>query len=116
MKENYPNPTLLTLLGLALLAPDSLIPQLNPAQKKKERLEAICEHLETSFLHSKNLDVVLMQEIWFRKDYEKIKNCSQTLEYKISNFDSECGRLNPVSINYCKTSKYSRPLLNAALY
>ena len=38
-----------------------------------------------------------MQEVWFKKDYEFLKNCTAP-KYWITKFDEECGRLNPVTI------------------
>ena len=63
-----------------------LIKMLNPARKKKERFEAICQHLKDN-----DFDVVFLQEVWFEKDYEFLKECLNGTGYKFSNFDSECG-------------------------
>ena len=63
-----------------------LIKMLNPARKKKERFEAICQHLKDN-----DFDVVFLQEVWFEKDYEFLKECLNGTGYTFSNCDSECG-------------------------
>ena len=74
---------------------------LNYARKKKERFEAICHHLKTN-----RFDVVFLQEVWFKKDYDRLKTCLEGENYEFSNFDSECGT-NPVRQHFiaCKVSK-----------
>ena len=49
-----------------------------------------------------------MQEVWFKDDYESLKNCTAS-KYQITEFDKECGRLNPVIdfyILYYNIEKY----------
>ena len=47
---------------------DSLIQILNPAKKKKERLNAI-----GNYVNDNDFDVVFLQEIWYKHDHEYIK-------------------------------------------
>ena len=90
MEENYPNPALLGFLQS--LEDAQLIGFINDARKKKERFEAICNHLKTSIP-----DVVLLQEVWYRKDYDFLKQCLSGSGYHFSSFDPMCGS-NPVSL------------------
>ena len=93
---------MITFLKLLLsLQLETLIQMLNPARKKKERFEAICNHLKTN-----RFDVVFLQEVWFQKDYDRLKSCLEDENYEFSNFDSECGA-NPVRQHFiaCKVSK-----------
>ena len=84
---------MIKLLKFGLLVPEQLIAMLNPAKKKKERLEALCDHVKAN-----SFDVVFLQEVWFKKDYDRLKTCLAGENYEFSNFDSECGT-NPVSFN-----------------
>ena len=84
---------MIKLLKFGLLLPEQLIAMLNPAKKKKERLEAICDHVKAN-----SFDVVFLQEVWFKKDYDRLKTCLAGESYEFSSFDSECGT-NPVSFN-----------------
>lgn len=51
-------------LGFQVLAP-----------LKQERVAAICETLRTSSQQAGGWDIVLLQEVWVRKDRETLKNC-----------------------------------------
>ena len=86
----YPNPAMIAFLkSLLSFQPTTWIEMLNYARKKKKRFEAICNHLKTN-----RFDVVFLQEVWFKKDYDRLKTCLEGI-YEFSNFDSECGT-NPV--------------------
>ena len=81
---------MINFLKIGLLVPNRLIAMLNPARKKKERLEAICNHVKAN-----SFDIVFLQEVWFKKDYDRLKTCLVGENYEFSSFDSECGK-NPV--------------------
>ena len=88
MSDNYPNPKMIDMIRK--VPQKHLTEMLNPARKKKERFEAICQHLKNN-----EFDVVFLQEVWFKQDYEFLKMCLSGTDYSFSNFDSECGT-NPV--------------------
>jgi len=93
LNGSYPNPVLIPMFQG--LDDARLIGLLNSARKKQERLDALCEHLiEQEF------DVAFMQEVWFKDDYNFLKNCT-ALKYHISKFDEECGRLNEMTVLEC---------------
>jgi len=93
LNESYPNPLLLpVLLGLE---DASLIGLLNSAKKKQERLSTLCDHIM-----DQEFDVVFMQEVWFKNDYKFLKQCTRP-KYRITEFDKECGRLNPMTALEC---------------
>ena len=74
---------------------DSLLQILNPALKKKERLDALCDHLNKNDFH-----VVFLQEIWYKHDYEFIKERTGK-NYLITKFDPQCGSTNPMTVLEC---------------
>ena len=74
---------------------NSLLQLLNPALKKKERLDALCDHLNENDFH-----VVFLQEIWYKHDYEFIKERTGK-NYLITKFDPQCGSTNPMTVLEC---------------
>lgn len=46
------------------------------------------------------LDVIHLQEIWFKKDYDFMKDCT-IHRYQASQFDTECGSLNDMTFLKC---------------
>ena len=52
----------------------------------------LCNFSNTDF------DVVFLQEVWYKDDYNFLKDCTKS-RYRITKFDEECGRLNPVCFN-----------------
>ena len=74
---------------------NSLVQLLNPALKKKERLDALCDHLNENDFH-----VVFLQEIWYKHDYEFIKEQTGK-DYLITKFDPQCGSTNPMTVLEC---------------
>ena len=89
LEQNCPNKL---LLGLFKLAPaKQMIGLMNPAKKKLERFQGICQHLKNTVP-----DVVFLQEVWYKKDYDFLKNCLKDYGFHFSEFDPMCGS-NPVS-------------------
>ena len=112
-KANFPN---LLMSALLFFMPDFILTLiLNPARKKQARLEGLCKIIKWSFVHmirygmywmneilayvfsfsqqeDKN-DVVFLQEVWLKKDYDTLRKCTMTRFYA-SPFDKECSRLN----------------------
>ena len=43
-----------------------------------------------------NKDVVFLQEVWLKNDYDKLRKCTMA-RFHVSPFDKECGRLNKAS-------------------
>ena len=74
---------------------NSLVQLLNPALKKKERLDALCDHLNENDFH-----IVFLQEIWYKHDYEFIKKHTGE-NYLITKFDPQCGSTNPMTVLEC---------------
>ena len=113
--KNYPNPFMIPALSSPDLTPDLfLMGSLNPARKKKARLQATCDFIRYSgplygcrkitrrkcwiCFRASDLDVIHLQEIWYRKDYDFLKDCTMD-KYQASPFDSECGAINSVRLN-----------------
>ena len=44
-----------------------------------------------------SFDIVYLQEVWYKKDYDFLKTCLLDAYFFISDFDPECGAGNPVS-------------------
>ena len=94
LEDNYPNPAL--LFGFTNSLDDAqLVGFINPARKKKERFQGICDHLKNT-----RPDVVFLQEVWYQKDYNFLKQCLDGSGYQFSDFDPTCGH-NPMSQLKC---------------
>jgi len=74
---------------------DVLTPeQINPSQKKEERLNALC-----NFLNQEKFDVVFLQELWYKKDHDFVAECTKQ-NYHCSKYDEvSCEAANGVSCN-----------------
>ena len=94
LEQNYANQA---LLGLFKIFPTAqMIGLMNPAKKKLERFQGICQHLKNTVP-----DVVFLQEVWYKKDYDFLKDCLKDYGYHFSEFDPMCGS-NPVSYFFFK--------------
>jgi len=85
LAENYPN-TDLFLEADAMLAgdPEMIMALLHPASAKLARLQGIAEYIK-----EQKFDAVFLQSVWYRQDYDMIKDCLEDL-YWVSDFDKNC--------------------------
>jgi len=88
-REHYPNAALDSLFDVQASDESLAVQTYNPALYKAERLSNI-----GAYLIENHYDVVFLQEVWFRQDYEQLKAMLED-NYDISAFDDDCGRINP---------------------